>query len=80
MWTDKYANTAFAPRTKDEHISNIKSRILPWFGDYKLTEITKMDVVHLFEDLQKNGRGWIKGRVPFPLLLSIISTNHSTQL
>lgn len=56
MWKDKYADTAFAPRTRDEHISSIKSRVIPRFGNYKLTEISKMDVVHFFDDLQKNGR------------------------
>lgn len=55
-WNENYAIYAYGPRTLDEYRKIIKNRILPTFENSKVKDITELDVVHFFTDLQQNGK------------------------
>ncbi|MFF5993424.1 tyrosine-type recombinase/integrase [Lysinibacillus sp. KU-BSD001] len=55
-WRDNQAKQFYAPKTFQNYCSYIENRILPMFGDFKIKDIKKVDVVFFIADLSKNGR------------------------
>lgn len=56
LWDKNFAVTAYGPKTLDEYRKIIINRILPVFENFKMQEITELEVVHFFTDLQQDGK------------------------
>ncbi len=54
-WRD-YAEPHFAPKTFQNYCSYIENRVIPFFGDFRLTDIKKIDIIYFINDLSKNGK------------------------
>lgn len=55
-WKDNYAKQHYSARSLHDNCTHLEKRILPIFGDMKLKDIKKVDVVFFVGDLQKNKR------------------------
>ncbi|MEO4053418.1 tyrosine-type recombinase/integrase [Solibacillus sp. CAU 1738] len=55
-WRDNHAKQFYSPKTFQNYCSYIENRILPMFGEFKIKDIKKVDVVFFVADLSKNGR------------------------
>lgn len=55
-WKDNYAKQHYSARSLHDNCTHLEKRILPIFGDMKLKDIKKVDVVFFVGDLQKKKR------------------------
>ncbi|MFI2132864.1 tyrosine-type recombinase/integrase [Lysinibacillus fusiformis] len=55
-WKDNYAKQHYSARSFHDNCTHLEKRILPIFGDIKLKDIKKVDVVFFVGDLQKKKR------------------------
>ncbi|UXJ67840.1 tyrosine-type recombinase/integrase [Lysinibacillus fusiformis] len=55
-WKDNYAKQHYSARSFHDNCTHLEKRILPIFGDVKLKDIKKVDVVFFVGDLQKKKR------------------------
>lgn len=55
-WKDNYAKQHYSARSFNDNCTHLEKRILPIFGDMKLKDIKKVDVVFFVGDLQKKKR------------------------
>ncbi|MDP5273198.1 phage integrase N-terminal SAM-like domain-containing protein [Chengkuizengella axinellae] len=55
-WQEKYAVKQLASRTFDNYMSQIKTRIIPAFGQKRIDQIKTMHLVNFFNDLEKEGK------------------------
>ena len=55
-WKENYAKQHYSARSFHDNCTHLKKRILPIFGDMKLKDIKKVDVVFFVGDLQKKKR------------------------
>lgn len=55
-WRDNYAKQHYSARSFNDNCTHLQKRILPIFGDMKLKDIKKVDVVFFVGDLQKSKR------------------------
>lgn len=55
-WKDNYAKQHYSARSFHDNCTHLEKRILPIFGDLKLKDIKKVDVVFFVGDLQKKKR------------------------
>ncbi|MFJ8516137.1 tyrosine-type recombinase/integrase [Lysinibacillus xylanilyticus] len=55
-WKDNYAKQHYSARSFHDNCTHLEKRILPIFGDMKLKDIKKVDVVFFVGDLQKKKR------------------------
>lgn len=55
-WKDNYARQHYSARSLHDNCTHLEKRILPIFGDMKLKDIKKVDVVFFVGDLQKKKR------------------------
>lgn len=56
LWEKNFGVTAYGPRTLKEYKEIIVKRFIPVFGNFKMQDITELDVVHFFTDLQQDGK------------------------
>lgn len=56
QWKEKHAKKHYSSRTFIETCNIIDNRIIDEFGTMKLKDITKMDIIMFFDDLEKNGK------------------------
>ncbi len=55
-WKENYAKQHYSARSFHDNCTHLEKRILPIFGDMKLKDIKKVDVVFFVGDLQKKKR------------------------
>ncbi|MFJ8099348.1 tyrosine-type recombinase/integrase [Lysinibacillus sp. NPDC096212] len=55
-WKENYAKQHYSARSFKDNCTHLEKRILPIFGDMKLKDIKKVDVVFFVGDLQKKKR------------------------
>ncbi|MBU9711121.1 tyrosine-type recombinase/integrase [Evansella tamaricis] len=55
-WLELYAQDAYAPDTLNGYVNNLNKRILPKYGNMKLSEIEQIHVANFVNDLKKDGR------------------------
>ncbi len=55
-WKENYAKQHYSARSFHDNCTHLEKRILPIFGDIKLKDIKKVDVVFFVGDLQKKKR------------------------
>lgn len=52
-WKDEYAKQHYSIRGFRDNCNHLEKRILPIFGDVKIREIKKVDIIFFVNDLQK---------------------------
>lgn len=55
-WKDKYAKLHYGYRAFASNCKIIEKRILPEFGDIKMKDIKKLDIVTFMDDISKDGK------------------------
>ncbi|MEG0259641.1 MAG: site-specific integrase [Lysinibacillus sp.] len=55
-WRDEYAKYHYSIRSFIDNCDRLEDRILPIFGDVKVREIKKVDIVFFINDLQKDNK------------------------
>lgn len=55
-WRDEYAEQHYSIRGFRDNCNHLENRILPIFGDMKVREIKKVDIIFFVNELQKNNK------------------------
>ena len=61
IWSRDYASKELAPATYCRYMGMLKSRIIPYFGHYKLDQIKPTDIMRFYDLLEKDTQ-YIKKR------------------
>ncbi|WP_026701471.1 N-terminal phage integrase SAM-like domain-containing protein [Salibacterium aidingense] len=77
-WLEKYARTSYKPDTIRDYTGVLNTRVLPAYGNLKLSEIKPIHIVNFMDNIQKMAYGWMEKTALYPTQQSAMRLKLST--